>query len=210
MGPAAGVGATGPIGGVAAALGGVAVAEGAGVAVPVDAAVGVAAAGAVLTAITAANYVAKRLGEHYPVLYTGEDGFVAHECILDLRAITKATGVTVDDVAKRLADYGFHAPTMSFPVAGTLMVEPTESEDKAEVDRFVEAMVHIRGEIEKVATGEHDREAGVPVGPLEEDGRRDRGQAEHPGPGADELRRVRRGRRRPYRVRATRRGAAEG
>jgi glycine dehydrogenase len=109
---------------------------------------------ATLTAVAAANYVARRLGEHYPVLYSGEDGFVAHECILDLRGITKATGVTVDDVAKRLADYGLHAPTMSFPVAGTLMVEPTESEDLAEIDRFVEAMIGIRGEIARVAAGE--------------------------------------------------------
>jgi glycine dehydrogenase len=109
-------------------------------------------------AILAANYVAARLREHYPVLYTGADGLVAHECILDIRPLTKATGVTNDDVAKRLIDLGFHAPTMSFPVAGTLMVEPTESEDKAELDRFVEAMIHIRGEIEKVATGEYDRE----------------------------------------------------
>ena len=92
----------------------------------------------------AANYVAARLREHYPVLYAGNKGLVAHECILDLRPITKATGVTVDDVAKRLIDYGFHAPTMSFPVAGTLMVEPTESEDLAELDRFCDAMIAIR------------------------------------------------------------------
>ena len=109
---------------------------------------------ATLTAVAAANYVATRLREHYPVLYAGEGGHVAHECILDLRAITKRTGVTVDDVAKRLADYGLHAPTMSFPVAGTLMVEPTESEDLAELDRFVDAMIGIRGEIERVAAGE--------------------------------------------------------
>ncbi|WP_456600080.1 aminomethyl-transferring glycine dehydrogenase [Blastococcus sp. SYSU DS0616] len=109
-------------------------------------------------AILAANYVATRLREHYPVLYTGTNGLVAHECILDIRPLTKASGVTNDDIAKRLIDFGFHAPTMSFPVAGTLMVEPTESEDKAELDRFVDAMVHIRGEIEKVATGEYDRE----------------------------------------------------
>ncbi|NMH98143.1 aminomethyl-transferring glycine dehydrogenase [Pseudonocardia acidicola] len=109
---------------------------------------------ATLTAVAAANYVARRLGEHYPVLYTGPGGYVAHECILDLRRITKETGVTVDDVAKRLADYGLHAPTMSFPVAGTLMVEPTESEDLAELDRFVEAMIGIRGEIDRVAAGE--------------------------------------------------------
>ena len=106
-----------------------------------------------LTAIASANYIARRLGEHYPVLYTGENNMVAHECILDLRAITKETGVTVDDVAKRLADYGFHAPTMSFPVAGTLMVEPTESESVAEVDAFCEAMIAIRGEIDAVAAG---------------------------------------------------------
>ncbi|MCP2246675.1 aminomethyl-transferring glycine dehydrogenase [Lentzea aerocolonigenes] len=109
---------------------------------------------ATLTAVAAANYVARRLDEHYPVLYTGEGGFVAHECILDLRPITKATGVTVDDVAKRLADYGLHAPTMSFPVAGTLMVEPTESEDLAEIDRFIDAMIAIKREIDRVGAGE--------------------------------------------------------
>jgi glycine dehydrogenase len=109
---------------------------------------------ATLTAIAAANYIARRLDEHYPVLYTGERGFVAHECILDLRPITAATGVTVDDVAKRLADYGFHAPTMSFPVAGTLMVEPTESEDVGEIDRFCTAMIAIKGEIDRVGAGE--------------------------------------------------------
>jgi glycine dehydrogenase len=103
-----------------------------------------------LTAIASANYIARRLDEYYPVLYTGENGMVAHECILDLRGITKDTGVTVDDVAKRLADYGFHAPTMSFPVAGTLMIEPTESESLAEVDAFCDAMIAIRGEIDKV------------------------------------------------------------
>ena len=108
---------------------------------------------ATLTAIAAANYVAARLGDHYPVLYTGENGYVAHECILDLRGLTKATGVTVDDVAKRLADYGFHAPTMSFPVPGTLMVEPTESENLDEIDAFCDAMVAIRAEIDKVADG---------------------------------------------------------
>ncbi|WP_127500958.1 aminomethyl-transferring glycine dehydrogenase [Actinoplanes solisilvae] len=105
------------------------------------------------TAVLTANYVASRLREHYPVLYTGGTGLVAHECILDLRPITKATGVSVDDVAKRLIDYGFHAPTMSFPVAGTLMVEPTESEDLAELDRFVNAMIAIKGEIDQVAAG---------------------------------------------------------
>jgi glycine dehydrogenase len=109
---------------------------------------------ATMTAVAAANYVAKRLNEHFPVLYSGAGGFVAHECILDLRGITKATGITVDDVAKRLADYGLHAPTMSFPVAGTLMVEPTESEDLAELDRFCEAMIAIRREIDRVAVGD--------------------------------------------------------
>ena len=109
---------------------------------------------ATLTAVAAANYIARRLDEHYPVLYTGAGGFVAHECILDLRPITASAGVTVDDVAKRLADYGFHAPTMSFPVAGTLMVEPTESEDLAEIDRFCDAMIAIKGEIDRVGAGE--------------------------------------------------------
>ncbi|MBI3226018.1 MAG: aminomethyl-transferring glycine dehydrogenase [Mycolicibacterium cosmeticum] len=106
-----------------------------------------------LTAIASANYIARRLDEYYPVLYTGENGMVAHECILDLTTITKTTGVTVDDVAKRLADFGFHAPTMSFPVAGTLMVEPTESESLAEVDAFCDAMIAIRAEIDKVGSG---------------------------------------------------------
>ncbi len=107
-----------------------------------------------LTAITSANYIARRLDEYFPVLYAGDNGMVAHECILDLRGITKSTGVTVDDVAKRLADYGFHAPTMSFPVAGTLMVEPTESETLTEVDAFCEAMIAIRSEIDRVGAGE--------------------------------------------------------
>ncbi|MFJ8579716.1 aminomethyl-transferring glycine dehydrogenase [Micromonospora sp. NPDC093277] len=106
------------------------------------------------TAVLAANYVAARLRDHFPVLYAGNKGLVAHECILDLRPLTKASGVSVDDVAKRLIDYGFHAPTMSFPVAGTLMVEPTESEDLAELDRFCDAMIAIRAEIDKVASGE--------------------------------------------------------
>ncbi|WP_243064282.1 aminomethyl-transferring glycine dehydrogenase [Humibacter sp. RRB41] len=104
-------------------------------------------------AVLSANYVASRLRDHYPVLYAGERGLVAHECILDIRPLTDATGVTVDDVAKRLIDYGFHAPTMSFPVAGTLMVEPTESEDLAELDRFVEAMISIRAEADAVGAG---------------------------------------------------------
>ncbi|NJQ04370.1 aminomethyl-transferring glycine dehydrogenase [Streptomyces lonarensis] len=106
------------------------------------------------TAVLAANYVARRLEPHFPVLYTGPGGLVAHECIIDVRPLTKATGVSIDDVAKRLVDYGFHAPTMSFPVAGTLMIEPTESEDLAEIDRFCDAMIAIRAEIEKVASGE--------------------------------------------------------
>ncbi|BCL17793.1 aminomethyl-transferring glycine dehydrogenase [Micromonospora sagamiensis] len=105
-------------------------------------------------AVLAANYVAARLRAHYPVLYAGNKGLVAHECILDLRPLTKAAGVSVDDVAKRLIDYGFHAPTMSFPVAGTLMVEPTESEDLAELDRFCDAMIAIRAEIDRVGSGE--------------------------------------------------------
>ena len=104
-------------------------------------------------AVLAANYVAVRLREYYPVLYSGDNGLVAHECILDLRPLTESTGVTVDDVAKRLIDYGFHAPTMSFPVAGTLMVEPTESEDLAEIDRFIEAMIAIRREADAVKAG---------------------------------------------------------
>jgi len=105
-------------------------------------------------AILAANYIAARLGEYFPVLYTGSSGRVAHECILDLRPMTKATGVTAEDVAKRLADYGFHAPTLSFPVAGTLMVEPTESESLAELDRFCDAMIAIKAEADRVGSGE--------------------------------------------------------
>jgi glycine dehydrogenase len=104
-------------------------------------------------AILSANYIALKLNPYYPVLYTGDNGRVAHECILDLRAITKDSGVTNDDVAKRLMDYGFHAPTMSFPVAGTLMVEPTESEDIAEIERFISAMISIYGEIMDVQNG---------------------------------------------------------
>jgi len=109
---------------------------------------------ATAAAVLSANYIAARLGKHYPVLYRGHGGLVAHECILDLRGLTKETGVSVDDVAKRLIDYGFHAPTMSFPVAGTLMVEPTESEDLGEIDRFIEAMIAIRAEIDRVGAGE--------------------------------------------------------
>ncbi len=107
-------------------------------------------------AILNANYVARRLDPYFPVLYSGQSGLVAHECILDLRHITAQTGITAEDVAKRLIDYGFHAPTMSFPVAGTLMVEPTESENLAEIDRFCDAMIAIAGEIAKVATGDFD------------------------------------------------------
>jgi glycine dehydrogenase len=109
---------------------------------------------ATVVAILSANYIAARLADHFPVLYTGDHGRVAHECIVDVRGITRDTGVTVDDVAKRLIDYGFHAPTMSFPVAGTLMIEPTESESMAEIDRFCDAMIAIRDEIDRVATGE--------------------------------------------------------
>ena len=106
------------------------------------------------TAILSANYIAKRLGDAYPILYRGEGGFVAHECILDTRKLKADTGITVDDIAKRLMDHGFHAPTMSFPVAGTLMIEPTESESLAEIDRFCEAMLSIREEADRVAKGE--------------------------------------------------------
>ena len=109
------------------------------------------------SAILAANYVAKRLAPHYPVLYSGPDGLVAHECILDLRPLKSLAGVEVEDVAKRLIDYGFHAPTMSFPVAGTLMVEPTESEPKAELDRFIAAMIAIRNEVRAIENGAFDR-----------------------------------------------------
>ena len=105
-------------------------------------------------AILSANYVARRLDPHFPVLYSGEGGRVAHECILDLRPLTKETGITAEDVAKRLADYGFHAPTLSFPVPGTLMVEPTESESLLELDRFCEAMIAIRAEADRVGSGE--------------------------------------------------------
>jgi glycine dehydrogenase len=109
-------------------------------------------------AILNANYIAKRLAGHYDILYTGQQGLVAHECIVDLRPFRKSAGVTVEDVAKRLIDYGFHPPTMSWPVAGTLMIEPTESESKAELDRFCEAMIAIRAEIDAIATGQIDAE----------------------------------------------------
>jgi glycine dehydrogenase len=112
-------------------------------------------------AILNANYVAKRLAPHFPILYTGQNGMVAHECIIDLRAIKAGCGITVDDVAKRLVDYGFHAPTMSFPVADTLMIEPTESESKREIDRFCDAMIAIRQEIADVESGKTDSENNV-------------------------------------------------
>src|SRR5690606_25865172 len=104
-------------------------------------------------AILSANYIARRLEEHYPVLYKGRRGTVAHECIVDTRFLKGAAGVEVEDIAKRLMDYGFHAPTVSFPVAGTLMIEPTESEPKAEIDRFCEAMALIREEAREIELG---------------------------------------------------------
>ncbi len=110
-------------------------------------------------AILNANYLAKKLGEHYPVLYTGRNDRVAHECIIDIRPLKETSGITEEDVAKRLMDFGFHAPTMSFPVAGTLMIEPTESESKAELDRFIEAMVKIREEIQQVESGQIDADS---------------------------------------------------
>ena len=107
-------------------------------------------------AILSANYVAKKLSPHFPILFTGEDGFVAHECIIDIRPLTQSTEVNADDIAKRLMDYGFHAPTMSFPVAGTLMIEPTESESLSEIDRFCTAMIKIREEISQIDNGKID------------------------------------------------------
>jgi glycine dehydrogenase len=112
-------------------------------------------------AILNANYVAERLGPHYPVFYRGKRGRVAHECIFDLRQFKKSAGIEVEDVAKRLMDYGFHAPTMSFPIPGTLMVEPTESEGQAELDRFCEAMIAIRQEIAEIEAGSQPREGNV-------------------------------------------------
>jgi glycine dehydrogenase len=113
---------------------------------------------ATLVSILSANYIAKKLEKHYPVLYKGKNGLVAHECIIDLREIKKTSGVDVTDAAKRLMDFGFHAPTMSFPVAGTLMIEPTESESKAEVDRFIQSMIQIREEITAIESGKIDKE----------------------------------------------------
>jgi glycine dehydrogenase len=112
-------------------------------------------------AILNANYMAKRLSEHYPTLYTGKNGCVAHECIIDVRPFKASAGITVDDIAKRLMDFGFHAPTMSWPVAGTLMIEPTESESKEEIDRFIEAMIQIRREIATIESGGADRDDNV-------------------------------------------------
>jgi glycine dehydrogenase len=109
-------------------------------------------------ALLNANYVSRRLARHYPTLYTGRNGLVAHECILDLRPLEKSTGVSAEDVAKRLIDFGFHAPTLSFPVAGTLMVEPTESESLHELDRFIDAMIQIRDEIRAIEDGRLDRD----------------------------------------------------
>jgi glycine dehydrogenase len=109
-------------------------------------------------AILNANYVAKRLKDHFPVLYTGQNGMVAHECILDVRQLKATSGVEVSDIAKRLMDYGFHAPTISFPVAGTMMIEPTESESKAELDRFCDALIAIRQEIREIEDGKFDKQ----------------------------------------------------
>jgi glycine dehydrogenase len=109
-------------------------------------------------AILNANYIARRLEPHFPVLYKGEHGTIAHECIVDTRVVKQSSGVDVEDIAKRLMDYGFHAPTVSFPVAGTLMIEPTESESKQELDRFCEALISIRGEIRAIESGDADRE----------------------------------------------------
>jgi glycine dehydrogenase len=106
------------------------------------------------TAIVSANYISKRLASHYPTLYASPNGHVAHECILDLRPLKEGSGVSAEDVAKRLVDYGFHAPTLSFPVPGTLMVEPTESETLGELERFIEAMIAIREEIRRIERGE--------------------------------------------------------
>lgn len=112
-------------------------------------------------AILNANYVARRLADHYPILYIGKNGLVAHECIIDIRPLSEQSGITVEDVAKRLMDYGFHSPTMSWPVAGTLMIEPTESESMGELDRFCEAMISIHREISQVIQGTAHREDNV-------------------------------------------------
>ena len=109
-------------------------------------------------AILSANYIAKKLESHYPILYKGQNDMVAHECIIDIRPFKQSSGISEEDIAKRLIDYGFHAPTMSFPVPGTLMIEPTESESLEELDRFIDAMVKIRGEIQQIETGALDSE----------------------------------------------------
>src|SRR6202007_973111 len=106
-------------------------------------------------AILNANYVARRLNPHFPIVYTGPNGCVAHECIIDMRGLKERCGISVEDIAKRLVDYGFHAPTMSFPVPDTMMIEPTESESKAELDRFCDAMIAIRSEIREVEGGRY-------------------------------------------------------
>jgi len=108
-------------------------------------------------AILNANYIANRLKDHYPILYKGSNGNVAHECIIDIRSIKSETGISEEDIAKRLIDYGFHAPTMSWPVAGTMMIEPTESEGLSELDRFCDTLIKIKEEIEKIKSGEFDK-----------------------------------------------------
>tara|TARA_B100001121_G_scaffold173718_1_gene151597 strand:- start:722 stop:1300 length:579 start_codon:yes stop_codon:yes gene_type:complete len=108
-------------------------------------------------AILNANYIASRLKDHYPILYKGSNGNVAHECIIDIRSIKKDTGVTEEDIAKRLIDYGFHAPTMSWPVAGTMMIEPTESESLSELDRFCDTLINIKSEIDMIKSGKYDK-----------------------------------------------------
>ena len=108
-------------------------------------------------AILNANYIAKKLDKYFPILYTGKNGNVAHECIIDIRPIKAETGITEEDIAKRLIDFGFHAPTMSWPVLGTIMIEPTESESLSELDRFCETLIKIKDEIDKVKTGEFDK-----------------------------------------------------
>ena len=122
---------------------------------------GVGLTDATKVAILNANYMAKRLQSYYPVLYKGKSGLVAHECILDLRLLKKTAGIEVEDIAKRLMDYGYHAPTVSWPVAGTVMVEPTESESKQELDRFCDAMIAIRGEIAEIENGNVDAQNNV-------------------------------------------------
>ena len=116
---------------------------------------------ATMTAILSANYVAKRLSDHYQILYKGENNLIAHECIIDARPFKESSNIDVDDIAKRLMDYGFHAPTMSWPVAGTLMIEPTESESREELDIFCDAMISIRKEIEEIEKGNEDSKNNI-------------------------------------------------